>query len=148
MNTYLYHKHTEKERVNGEYIPASWVHWERSGWTVSTYLYIKRIEKGAGELWVHTCILNALRKERVKGEYIQKRFNLLLRQITLYISLCATYFAVPLVVGRLNYKSATKPCVFTSHFNLSYSRLFSSLLKTSDFINFIMSIPTSHLIWM
>ena len=51
-------------------------------------------------------------------------FYLLSRQITLYISLCATYFAVPLVVGRLNYKSVTKPCVVTDHFNSSYSHFY------------------------
>ena len=44
---------------------------------------------------------------------------LLLRQITLFISLCVTYFAVPLVTRRLNYKSATKPCVFTDDSNIS-----------------------------
>ena len=49
-------------------------------------------------------------------------FYLLLRQIIL-ISLCATYFAVPLVAGRL-YKSANKPCVITDHFNPSYSQLY------------------------
>ena len=36
-----------------------------------------------------------------------------------YMSLCATYFVAPLVAVRLNYKSVTKSCVFTDHFNQS-----------------------------
>ena len=35
------------------------------------------------------------------------------------MSLCASYFAVPLVAVRLNYKSVTKLCVFHDHFNQS-----------------------------
>ena len=55
------------------------------------------------------------------------------------INLCARYFAVPMVAERLNCKSATKPyiyIIFIDYFNRSYSRLFSSQLKTSDFIHF------------
>ena len=51
---------------------------------------------------------------------IAETFYLLLRRTILYISLCARYFAVRLVAGRLNYKSAAKPCVFTDYFNLSF----------------------------
>ena len=51
------------------------------------------------------------------------------------INLCARYFAVPLVAERLNCKSATKSYIFIDYFNRSYSRLFSSQLKTSDFIH-------------
>ena len=36
-----------------------------------------------------------------------------------YMSLCAICFAAPLVAMRLNYKFATKSCVFTDHFNQS-----------------------------
>ena len=35
------------------------------------------------------------------------------------MSLCATYFAAPLVAVRLNYKSVTKSYVFSDHFNQS-----------------------------
>ena len=35
------------------------------------------------------------------------------------MSLCASYFAVPLVAVRLNYKSVTESCVFHDHFNQS-----------------------------
>ena len=41
--------------------------------------------------------------------------------LVLYIiSQCARYFAASLVAGRLNYKSAAKPCVFISHFSYSH----------------------------
>ena len=53
----------------------------------------------------------------------KQRHSVYYRDRSLYISLCATYFAAPLVVGRLNYKSATKPCVVTDYFNPSYSHL-------------------------
>ena len=33
-----------------------------------------------------------------------------------YMSLSATYFAVPLVAVRLNYRTVTNSCVFTGHF--------------------------------
>ena len=51
-------------------------------------------------------------------------FTIEMKRVTLYISLCDRYFAVPLAGGRLNYKSVTKPYVFTHHFNLSYSHLY------------------------
>ena len=35
------------------------------------------------------------------------------------MSLCASYIAAPLVAVRLNYKSVTKSCVVTDHFNQS-----------------------------
>ena len=54
----------------------------------------------------------------------QLKSYLLSKQITLHISLCARYLAAALVAGRLNYKSATMPCVFTDHFSLSYSNLY------------------------
>ena len=33
-----------------------------------------------------------------------------------YLSLCASYFAAPLVAVRLNYRTVTNSCVFTGHF--------------------------------
>ena len=33
-----------------------------------------------------------------------------------YMSLCASYFAAPLVAVRLNYRTVTNSCVFTGHF--------------------------------
>ena len=44
---------------------------------MSTYLYHKCTEKGAGERRLYTCIINTLRTERVKGEYILKVYTYL-----------------------------------------------------------------------
>ena len=51
----------------------------------------------------------------------------------------ASYFAAPLVAVRLNYKSVTKSCVFTDHFNQGN---FYFCNNTNVFTYFRLIIPT------
>ena len=58
---------------------------------------------------------------------------------SVYMRLCASYFAAPLVAVKLNYKSVTKSCVFTDHFNQGN---FYFCDNTNVFTYFRLIIPT------
>ena len=50
-------------------------------------------------------------------------FYLLLRPVTLIEPNVVTYFPVPLVAGRVNYRPVSEPCKLIGHFYLYYAHL-------------------------
>ena len=60
-----------------------------------------------------------------------------------YMSLSASYFAVPLVAVRLNYRTVTNSCVFTGHFiqNILHFGTIQILLFISDELFLCITFP-------
>ena len=65
------------------------------------------------------------------------------RQSSTYMSLSASYFAVPLMAVRLNYKSVTEPYVFIDHLiqNILHFRTIKKLLFMADELFLCLTFP-------